>query len=111
MVHDAVDDGGGHVVVAEHGSPAGKFVVCGYDQASFFITVRDDLEEEAGAFGIDRQVSEFVNLCRYRHRWIYADTAIMPIRAVAGRSFPAVMAESGISPQQVIDIIARLDRC
>ena len=44
MVHDAVDDGGGHVVVAEHRSPAGKLVICGDDQASFFLTVSDDLE-------------------------------------------------------------------
>ena len=32
---DAVDGGGDHIVVAEHRSPAGEFVVCGDDQASF----------------------------------------------------------------------------
>lgn len=61
MVHQSVDNGGGHVVVAEHGSPAGKLQICGDDQAAFFIPVRDHLEQQPGTFGIDRKVAQFVN--------------------------------------------------
>jgi len=58
VVHDAVDDACGHVVVAEYRSPARGLEICGDNQASSFITVRDDLEPEPGALGIDRQIPE-----------------------------------------------------
>jgi hypothetical protein len=61
MVHNSVNDGGSHVVIAEHGSPPGELQVCGDDQAAFSVAVRYDLEEQPGSFGIDRQVSQFVN--------------------------------------------------
>jgi hypothetical protein len=34
VVHRPFDDGGGHVVVAEYGSPAGELEVGGDDEAS-----------------------------------------------------------------------------
>ena len=78
MVDDSVDDGGGHVVITEHGSPAGEFEVSGDDQAAFFVAVGDDLEEESCAFGIDGKVAELVDLCGYPHRSTYAEAETMP---------------------------------
>ena len=59
-----------------------------------FIAARDELEEQVRGVLIKRNIAHFITLCRYRHSVTYADTAIMPIRAVAGSRFPGVMRES-----------------
>jgi hypothetical protein len=51
VVHNPVNDGGSHVVIAEHGSPPGELQVCGDDQAAFFVAVRYDLEEQLSCRG------------------------------------------------------------
>lgn len=61
VLDQSVDDGCGHVVVAEQGSPARKLQIRGDDQAAFFIPVLDHLEQQPGTFGIDPQVAQFVN--------------------------------------------------
>ena len=61
MVDDAVDDGGGHVAVAEHVAPSAELEVRGEDDASPFVAVGDDLEQEPGAVDVDGQVSELVD--------------------------------------------------
>lgn len=78
MVHQPIDDGGSHIVVPEHRSPAGEFEVGGDDQAAFFVAVGDDLEQQSGPFGVDREVAQFVDLCGHPHRSIYAEPAAMP---------------------------------
>ena len=42
VVDDAVDDGGGHVAVAEHVAPSAELEVRGEDDASPFVAVGDD---------------------------------------------------------------------
>ena len=61
VVHGPVDDGGGHVRVAEHASPAAEFDVRGEDHALTFIRIGDDLEQQAAAFLIDGHVAELVD--------------------------------------------------
>ena len=61
VVDDAVDDGGGHVAVAEHVAPSAELEVRGEDDASPFVAVGDDLEQEPGAVDVDGQVSELVD--------------------------------------------------
>ena len=78
MVDDPVDDCGGHVVVSEDGSPAGEFQVGGQDEAAFLVGLGDDLEQQPCALGIDREVAQLIDLCRYRHRSTYADMVTMP---------------------------------
>ena len=46
VMDDSVDDGGGHGVIAEYGSPAGELEVGGDDQATFLVAVGDELEQE-----------------------------------------------------------------
>ena len=58
---DAVDDGGGHVAVAEHVAPSAELEVRGEDDASPFVAVGDDLEQEPGAVDVDGQVAELVD--------------------------------------------------
>ena len=50
VVHGPVDDGGGHVRVAEHASPPAGLDVRGEDHALSFVRVGGDLEQQAAAF-------------------------------------------------------------
>lgn len=63
MVDESFDDRG-HVVVPEHRSPTTKTPNCRDDQAALFIPVRDDLEQQRRALGIDVSwtVSGFMRL-------------------------------------------------
>ena len=54
VVNDAVDDGGGHVVITEDCSPPGELQVGGDDQAALFIGFGDDLEQQTCSFGVNR---------------------------------------------------------
>ena len=60
VVDDAVDDGGGHVAVAEHVAPSAELEVRGEDDASPFVAVGDDLEQEPGAVDVDGQVARAI---------------------------------------------------
>ncbi len=78
MVHEAVDHGGGHHVVTEDFAPAAEgFVGCD-DQAGALVAGGDELEEQVGCLGLERYVSDLVDLSRYRDRSTYADPATMP---------------------------------
>ena len=46
VVDGAVDEGGGHVLVAEHASPSAEFDVGGVDDAPCLVGIGNDLEEE-----------------------------------------------------------------
>ena len=61
VVDGAVDDRGGHVGVAEDPAPSAELDVGGVDDALSFVRVGDDLEQEAAAFLVDRDVSELVD--------------------------------------------------
>ena len=61
VVDGAVDEGGGHVLVAEHASPSAEFDVGGVDDAPCLVAVGDDLEEETAAFLVYGQVAELVD--------------------------------------------------
>ena len=61
VVHGPVDDGGGHVRVAEHASPAAGLDVRGEDHALTFVCVGGDLEQQTAAFLIDGHVAELVD--------------------------------------------------
>ena len=61
VVHGAVDQRGGHVLVAEHAPPAGELDVRGVDDAPGLVGIRYDLEQEPGALLVDRHVAELVD--------------------------------------------------
>ena len=61
VAHGAVDQRGGHVLVAEHASPAGELDVRGVDHAPGLVGIRYDLEQEPGALLVDRHVAELVD--------------------------------------------------
>ena len=60
VVDEAVDDGGGDVVVSKDGAPAAEFDVGGDDEAVLFVGAGDDLVEESSAVGVDGEVAKFV---------------------------------------------------
>ncbi|MDQ1537848.1 MAG: hypothetical protein QOE58_2241 [Actinomycetota bacterium] len=82
VVDEAVDHRGGYDVVAEHFSPPAEDLVAGHDQRCPFVAGGDELEEQVGCFGLERDVADLINLCGYPHRLIYADTATMPRRGL-----------------------------
>ena len=61
VVHGAVDQRGGHVLVAEHAPPAGELDVRGVDDTPGLVGIRYDLEQEPGALLVDRHVAELVD--------------------------------------------------
>lgn len=61
MVHDAVDDRGGHVAVSEHLAPPSELQVRGEHHAPLLVGIRDDLEQEPGPVDVDRQVAQLVD--------------------------------------------------
>ena len=61
VVDGAVDEGGGHVLVAEHASPSAEFDVGGVDDAPCLVAVGNDLEEEPAALLVYGQVAELVD--------------------------------------------------
>ena len=61
MVDGAVDEGGGHVLVAEHASPSAEFDVGGVDDAPCLVGIGNDLEEEPAALLVYGQVAELVD--------------------------------------------------
>ena len=61
VVDGAVDEGGGHVLVAEHASPSAEFDVGGVDDAPCLVGIGNDLEEEPAALLVYGQVAELVD--------------------------------------------------
>ena len=48
VMHDTIDDRGGHVSVAEHLAPPSELQVRGEHHAPLLVGIRDDLEQESG---------------------------------------------------------------
>ena len=84
MVDEAVDHGGGDHVVAEDLAPAAERLVGGDDEAGSFVAAGDDLEEQVGGLGLERDVADLVDLCGHPHRSTYADPATMPRMCAVG---------------------------
>lgn len=61
VVHDTVDDRGGHVAVAENLAPPPELQVRGEHHAPFLVGIRDDLEQEPGPVDVDGQVAQLVD--------------------------------------------------
>ena len=64
------------------------------NDAGFHVSLGDDLEQRVGGFGGQRQVAQFVDLCRRRHKSTYADLVVMPrlrepmvVNALSGNGF------------------------
>jgi len=81
---ESVDDRGGQSRVGEGGAPFGERGVGGARNRCAFLPGGDDLEKQFRASGIEVDVANLVQLCRYLHSWTYADTATMPMRAGFG---------------------------
>ena len=61
VVHDAVDDRGGHIPVAEHVAPPAGLEVRGGDDAAGLVAVRAGLEQKPGPVDVDGQIAELVD--------------------------------------------------
>ena len=63
VVQEPVQQGGGDHGIAEHLAPFAKAAVGGEDDGAALVAGVDELEEQVGAALLDRQISDFVNLC------------------------------------------------
>ena len=61
VVDEPVDHGGGDDVVAEHFAPASEGFVGGDDQGGAFVAGGDELEEQVGGLGFERDVADLVD--------------------------------------------------
>ena len=61
MVQQAVQQGGGHDVVTEEGAPVFKTPIGGKDGGALLVAGIDQLEEQVGAAGFDRQVADLID--------------------------------------------------
>ena len=58
VVHDSVQDGGGHDRIVREGfCPVFIGAVCGDDGGCFFVAVAEDLKEELGSDAVDEERS------------------------------------------------------
>ena len=60
VVHDALDDGCGELVVSEERALSRELDVCREDDASPLVAFRYDLEEQPCSIDVERDVSELV---------------------------------------------------
>ena len=60
MVEQAVEDGGGQDLVAEHFSPVDETLIGSDDEAGAFITARHQPEEEIGLLEAHWQIAQIV---------------------------------------------------
>ena len=63
MVQQAVQQGGGHHVIPKDSSPVFKTPIGGEDGGALLVAGIDQLEEQVGAAGFDRQVADLIELC------------------------------------------------
>ena len=61
MVQQAVKQGRGHDVVAEDGAPVLEAAIGGEHGGAFLVAGIDQLEEQVGAAGFDRQVADLID--------------------------------------------------
>jgi hypothetical protein len=61
VVDEPVDHRGGDDVVAEDLAPASERLVGGDDEAGPFVAGGDELEEQVGGFGLERDVADLVD--------------------------------------------------
>ena len=77
-VREAVDDGFREAGVVEDLRPFAEGQVGCDDQRAAFVALGEDLEDELGGAGGQREIAKLIKLCGYPHSLIYADTATMP---------------------------------
>lgn len=61
VVEQAVEQRGGDDRITEDLAPVGKAAVAGQDDGALFVTGVDQLEEQVGAAGGDRQIADLVD--------------------------------------------------
>ena len=80
VVHQPVDHGRcqglGHQLVE-----AGRVQVGADGHAAPFVGGVDQAVEALGGVGAHRQEADVINLCRHRHKLIYAEAATMPTQS------------------------------
>jgi len=61
VVEQPIEDGGGHHLVTKHLTPLHDWAVGGDQYAAALVAAGDQLEEQMGGIGLQRQVAQLVN--------------------------------------------------
>src|SRR6266436_6287198 len=67
VVDEPIDHGGGDGVVAEDLAPASERLVAGHDEAGPLVAAGDQMEEQVGGLGLERDVADLVDLSGVDH--------------------------------------------
>ncbi len=57
---DAIEQGGGHLGIAEHAHPFGEGQVGGDDQRGLLVKLADQMEQQGAPGGGERQIAQFI---------------------------------------------------
>lgn len=104
VVDEPVDHRRRHLVVAEHRAPAAELEVRGDDHRLALVGVREHLEEQAGAVGVERQEPELVDHEQPRP----ADQGGLAVKAFLERKGYEIVDEAWQGPEGIggIDLVA-----
>jgi hypothetical protein len=78
VVQEPVEHADGGGVFGQEPAPGLEGPVRGQAEAAAFVGGGHEAEQQLGAGVVERGEPELVDLCGYRHRLTYADTATMP---------------------------------
>src|SRR5215207_9633878 len=65
---------------------AAEGLVAGDDQRGALVATGDEHEHQVRGLGVERDVADFIDLCGYPHRSIYAEIVTMPKLSCVGYS-------------------------
>ena len=107
VVHDAVDDGDGHLVVSEDRPPAGEFEVGRDDDALLLVGVGEHLEDEARAVGVERQEPVLVGHEHAGSRYLrhLPVEPALPTRALQAHDEWGSGEEPGLEPSPACELV------
>ena len=77
-MNQPVQERHGHLLIAKDLRPLCKGQIGGNANASAFVAITEEVEEELGGGLGEGEVAELIDLCGCPHRSTYADPATMP---------------------------------
>jgi hypothetical protein len=107
VMHESVDHGRGNDVVAEHFAPSPEGFIRRDDEAGPFVAGRHQLEEQVGGFGLERDVTHFVDY----EQWVAGEADEFGLqRATVMGGGQAVNPLRGGGEQDAVPSLAGADR-
>ena len=82
MVGETIEQCGCHLRIAEHAWPFAEGEIGRHDHRGPLVEAADQMEQQLPTGQSERQVTEFVDLCRAQHKSIHVESAVMWSRPI-----------------------------